>query len=137
MTILTRAAKGSELTYNEMDANLIDTRDALAAPSGSGLVGHIASGAGAVATTVQSKLRVTKLVWDYLSPAERTDVESNTLALDHSASLQVAINTGYDLDFSGFNFNANNLTQSANEQRLFSSSGISKINKNANGCLTS
>lgn len=62
MPLTLRSTKGSRLTIAEMDANLTGLADGtlltgLSASSGSSLVGHIAAGAGAVARTVQAKLR--------------------------------------------------------------------------------
>ena len=54
------------------------TLAALAASNGSSLVGYISSGTGAVATTVQAKLRQTFSVFDFLSAAEITAVQTNT-----------------------------------------------------------
>jgi hypothetical protein len=70
-TIVTRAAKGSPLTFAEADANFTNLNTAktenssLSASTGSSLVGHIASGTGATSRTVQSKLRDTVSVKDF------------------------------------------------------------------------
>lgn len=97
MTILTRAAKGSALTYNEMDANFIDTRDALAASSGSGLMGHTASGTGAVPTTVQEVLRRRVSIFDYISAAEKADYLSNTGSMDITYAFALAWAVGDEI----------------------------------------
>jgi hypothetical protein len=64
-----------------------DMQAALAASSGSSLVGFIQSGAGAVATTVQTKLRQTVSIADFgASPSASASV--------NSAAIQAAIDSG-------------------------------------------
>ena len=65
---------------------------ALSASSGSSLVGYIASGAGAVARTAQSKMRDVVSVFDYMTAAQIADVEANTLLVDVRAAVQAAVN---------------------------------------------
>lgn len=66
-------------------------RSDLAASSGAGLVGAIASGAGAVATTEQEINSRTVHVFDYMTTAQRSDVIAGALTLDVSAAIQAAI----------------------------------------------
>jgi hypothetical protein len=66
---------------------------ALAASSGSSLVGFLQSGTGAVARTVQSKLRDSVSVFDFLTTAEIADVTSDTGSIDLTAKIQAAINS--------------------------------------------
>ena len=63
----------------------------LAASSGDGLVGHIAAGAGAVATTVQELERRTISILDRMTAAQKTDVLSGTGSLDVTAAIQATI----------------------------------------------
>lgn len=56
----------------------------------------VQSGTGAVSRTVQDKARETVSAFDFLSPAERTDVSSYTGALDVTAALQAALNAAWD-----------------------------------------
>jgi len=98
----------------------------LAASGGSSLVGYLPAGTGAVATTVQTKLRESVSVKDF-------GAVGNGVA-DDTAAIQAAINTGFDLIFPDGGYNANNLTQSTNFQRFYASGQVNII-KNANGAL--
>ena len=70
-TIVTRAGKGSALTWIEADANFTNLNTdkveytSLAADNGSSLVGYLPAGAGAFATDVQSKMRESVSVLDF------------------------------------------------------------------------
>jgi hypothetical protein len=63
----------------------------LAASSGSSLVGHIASGAGAVARTVQSKARDIVSVFDFLTDAQRADVTAKTRTLSVATEMAACL----------------------------------------------
>lgn len=63
----------------------------LAASGGSSLVGYLPSGAGAVATTVQAKLRQSVSVFDFMSAAQIADVQAGTLLIDVTAPLAAAV----------------------------------------------
>lgn len=65
----------------------------LAASGGAALVGYMPAGAGAVATTVQSKLREMVSVFDFMTAAQIADVQAGTASIDVSAAVQAAINT--------------------------------------------
>jgi hypothetical protein len=54
--------------------------------------------------------------------------------LDVSANLQIAIDSGFNLSFSGGEYLANNLTQSTNHQKFYGFGDV-RIIKNANGVL--
>jgi hypothetical protein len=90
-TIVTRAAKGSPLTFAEADANFTNLNTdkaenaSLSASTGSSLVGHIASGTGAVARTAQSVLRDSVSIKDF-------GATGGNLTLD-SAALIAAVNS--------------------------------------------
>jgi hypothetical protein len=84
------------------------------------------AGTGAVATTVQAKLRESVSVKDFGAVGDGVT--------DDTAAIQLAINTGFDLIFPDGGYNANNLTQSTNFQRFYASGQVSII-KNANGAL--
>lgn len=88
-TIVTRTGKGSALTWAEADANFTNLNmdkveySALAASTGSSLSGFIQSGTGAVATTVQDKLRETVSVVDFGATGDGTT--------DDTAAIQAAL----------------------------------------------
>ncbi len=63
----------------------------LIASSGSSLVGYMPAGTGAVATTVQGKLREGVSVFDFMTPAQITDVQNRTFLVDVTAALNAAI----------------------------------------------
>jgi hypothetical protein len=68
---------------------------ALAASNGSSLVGFIQSGTGAVATTVQAKLRETFSAFDYMSSAEISAVQAYSYSTNVTTALQNAINQAF------------------------------------------
>lgn len=65
------------------------------------------------------------------TPLTQTPTTSSTSAI------QAAINTGRPVDFVGRAYRASNLSQSADEQILFSSSGLARIVKDVNGSIIS
>lgn len=58
-------------------------REAIEASSGASLVGYLPAGTGAVATTVQNKLREGVSVWDFFFAVEADSTEMIQRALDH------------------------------------------------------
>jgi parallel beta-helix repeat protein len=65
------------------------------ASTGSAGIGHIASGTGAVATTVAAKFQDEFVsVFDFMSSAQRDDVKAGTATLDVVAAFAAAIATG-------------------------------------------
>lgn len=64
---------------------------ALAASSGSSLVGFLPAGTGAVATTAQAKMRESVSVFDFMTAAQVADVKAFTYTLDVTAAIQAAI----------------------------------------------
>lgn len=64
---------------------------ALAASSGSSLVGTIAAGAGAVARTQQAKNRDIVSVFDYMTTAQIADVQNGTSSIDLRAVIATAV----------------------------------------------
>ena len=64
---------------------------ALAQPNGSSLIGFLQSGSGAVATTVQTKLRENVSVFDFMTAAQVADVKARTRTLDVSAAINSAL----------------------------------------------
>lgn len=66
---------------------------ALAASSGSSLVGYTQGSTNAVTTTVQAKLRESVSVFDFMTAAQIADVQAGTASLDVTTALQNAIAT--------------------------------------------
>lgn len=62
-----------------------------ASGKGTSLIGHIASGTGAVARTVQGKLRDVVSVFDFMTAAQIADVQAGTALVDVTAAIQAAI----------------------------------------------
>jgi hypothetical protein len=62
----------------------------LAASGGSNLVGFLQAGTGAVATTVQAKLRESVSVFDFMTAAQVSDVQTRTATLDVTSAIQAA-----------------------------------------------
>ena len=70
--------------------------DDLAAPGGSVLVGYLPNGTNAVTRTVQSKLRETISVLDFMSAAEKADVTSGSApTLNVTSAIQAAIDAAW------------------------------------------
>jgi len=63
-----------------------------AASSGASLIGFMASGAGAIKRTIQSRLRDEVSVFDFMTEAEISDVQAETYTLDVQPAVQAAIN---------------------------------------------
>lgn len=89
-TIVTRAGKGTALTWQEADANFTNLNtdkleaSLLADTGGSSLVGFIQAGTGAVATDVQKKLLESVSVKDF--GAVGNGVADDTLAFSYAVS---------------------------------------------------
>jgi hypothetical protein len=64
----------------------------LAASGGSNLIGFIQTGTGAVATTLQVKVRQTVSAFDYMTSAQITAVQSYAFTTPVTAALQAALN---------------------------------------------
>lgn len=71
----------------------------LAASGGSALVGFLQNGTGAVATTVQTKLREQVSIFDFMSSAEIADVQAGALTLDITAAFNTALAASKNIYF--------------------------------------
>jgi hypothetical protein len=89
-------------------------------------VSYLPAGTGAVATTVQTKLRESVSVKDFGAVGDGVT--------DDTAAIQAAINTGFNLTFPSGTYLVNNLTQSTSFQRFYAYGQVNII-KNANGAL--
>ena len=113
-------------TYDNIDgaADPADIYAALAASSGSSLVGFIQSGSGAVATTVQTKLRESVSVLDF-------GAVSGGVTATNTAAFQAALATGKDVFVPEGTYDIN-ATLVVGNQRLFGIGiGHSKITTSA------
>ena len=115
-------AQAAAITLDELAALTFAT------PPGANLVGYLPAGTGAVATTVQAKLRESVSIADFLPVGYVTDG-----SVDYSTEVQAAIDTGKTVDLVGLWLGVNNLTHSTNYIGLVSSKGIARLIKNANG----
>lgn len=80
-------------TVDDITSNNYDVLAALAASGGSSLIGYAPSGTGAVTTTVQSKLRQTVSIFDFMTAAQIADVQAGTAAQDVTAAIQAAFDS--------------------------------------------
>lgn len=104
--------------------DLMDT----APGKGAALVGFQQAGTGAVATTVQSKLRETVSVFDFMTDAQIADVQAGTASIDVTAAIQNAIN--YCEKSYGASFNTIDSvvgSKTANWLTLYTPAGLYKL----------
>ena len=96
VTLLTPATVGDRVALEGFTQSaVLEALATLGLSSGSSLVGHIASGTGAVARTVQAKLRDMVCVFDFMSAAQIADVQAYTYGLDVTSSINTAIDYAY------------------------------------------
>ena len=93
--VLQTSAAVTIATYDNVTGNAsgvaVGIYAAFAASSGSSLVGYLPAGTGAVATTVQTKLRQYVSVFDFMTSAQIADVQAGTLTVDVTSAIQAAI----------------------------------------------
>ena len=122
---------GAVLTFSVAPPNLstieVMVTSALAVgATSSDLVSYTPAGTGAVATTVQAKLRESVSVKDFGAVGNGST--------NDTAAIQAAIDTGKDVFFPEGFYLANNLTVSTDGQQLMSDT-FAQLSKNANGPL--
>jgi hypothetical protein len=94
------------------------------------------NGQSVASLSVQTKLRQTKAVLDFVTNSTVYDgIVAGTDTSDHTTYLQAALNSDYNLDFQGYYFYANNLTDDKDDRAFVSTNGVARIIKNANGAL--
>jgi len=76
------------VSLSELDSNFSSFASTTNDTQGSSLVGHLPSSAGAVGTTVQSKLREFVSAFDFMTSAQIADVRNRTALIDVSVPLQ-------------------------------------------------
>ena len=81
-------------TVDQLNTSASPVLTALAASSGSSLVGFLQSGANTVATDLQTRGREWVSVFDFMTPVQIADVIANTAAVDVTTALQNALNDG-------------------------------------------
>ena len=79
------------LTSTNVQSAIAEVVTDLALSSGSSTVGYLPAGTNAVATTVQTKLRESVSVLDFMTAAQITDVQANTASIDVTTAVQAAL----------------------------------------------
>lgn len=83
------------VNYQQMLAAIVaSAAPALALPYGASLVNFLQTGVGAVTRDLQDKLYDTKSVMDYMTTSQKASVRAGDRAVDVTAALQAACNTG-------------------------------------------
>lgn len=85
------AFSGSSLVNGTWFGGVVATVAQLATSIGASLLGFIQAGVSAVLRSIQSKLRETVSVLDFMTEAQRADVLARTFTLDVSAAVQAAV----------------------------------------------
>jgi len=81
---------------------------------GADAIGYTPAGTGAVATTLQAKLRESVSAFDFMTAAEITDVQAGAEALDVTTAVQAAFDSGADcIDFPDGTYIVTGITNSA------------------------
>jgi len=97
---LLKTSVGTQIASYDNIAPAADSAS-LAASGGSALVGYIGGGSGAVATTVQAKLRQSVSVFDFMTAAQIAAVQAHT-ANDVTAAIQACWSYCTDNGFEAF-----------------------------------
>lgn len=100
-------------TYDNVTGNSSGIYAAFAASSGSSLVGYLPLGTGAVATTVQSKLRQTIDIFDFIPLNLQADILARTSTSDVTTYIQAAITYASSINGANISFPAGKFNISA------------------------
>jgi hypothetical protein len=107
----------------------------LAASGGSNLIGFLQAGTGAVATTVQTKLRESVSVLDFMTAAQIADVQAGTALVEVTAAVQAAMTASVTLKkicfFPGGTYLCGTLTTAASMSLLGEGSKLTTIKAKA------
>ena len=85
-------------TATDSQSPLIELADAHGGDSGANRVGYMQAGNGAQARTVGDKLRERYSLFDFMSQAQREDISQGRSLLDHTAALNLALASGYEIE---------------------------------------
>ena len=96
----------------------------------------IQAGTGAVARTVQARMRDTVSAFDFIPVAEHAAISAGTSTYNATAAIQAAIDTGKTVEFPEGFYQVVGLTMSTNGQRLIALGSVN-IQKRANGIILS
>ena len=135
--------RGLELVYSqqtgEVDVNGVKVKTVTQAIKDAISAAGVANGVNANLVSYNNRTQADKnndtvSVFDYFTKDEKSAYDTNN-AIDATAAVQRAINSGKNIDLVGRTFYVNNLTQTVSGQSIVSSQGIAKLIKNANGSI--
>lgn len=119
--VLQTSAAVTIATYDNVTGNSSGIYAAFAASSGSSLVGYTQGGTGAVATTVQAKLRQTVSVFDFGAVGDGTTNDTAAVSAAIATGFGVYVPMGYTFAITG------NVTGFANNQQIFGGGKFKKL----------
>jgi hypothetical protein len=96
----------------------------------------IQAGTGAVARTVQARMRDTVSAFDFIPVAEHAAIVARTSTYNATTAIQAAIDTGKTVEFPAGDYQAVGLTMSTDRQRMVALGDV-RIIKNGNGVILS
>lgn len=113
-SILVQDKKGRQVYYvpdflmigNSSAVSSGDLTNATDPAKGAGMIGFTNTGTGAIASTAYRKLTEWHSLFDFMTNAERNDIQSGTSALNHTAALSRAIQSGYGIELPDGQINA-------------------------------
>lgn len=94
----------------------------------------IQASTGAVARTVQGRMRDTVSVFDFIPVAEHAAISAGTSTYNATSTVQAAINTGRTVEFPEGTYQVAGLTMSTDKQRLVALGNVN-LQKRANGVI--
>jgi len=96
----------------------------------------VQAGTGAVARTVQARMRDTVSAFDFIPVAEHAAIAAGSSTYNATSAIQAAINTGKTVEFPEGTYQVVGLTMSTNGQRLVALGNVN-LQKRANGVILS